>query len=268
MTLDEACKSSGIDRLEAEVLLADLLGKDRTWLLAHGSEDIGTHADQALQRFRDRKTGMPVAYITGKKEFCGRMFAVSPGILIPRESTENLLNLAWDVLHGSTGDCIRTLDDGIAGVVRIFRPQLQPELLVDVGTGSGCIGITLSLETSMPVIATDSSMDAVAAAKQNAVRLGAEITVEHGDCLNPLREIRKPFLVVSNPPYIPEGTVLSSEVVDFEPRSALFSGEDGSEVLRKILQQAEEHPCCVGVVLECGEKQAALCFPSAQTSTL
>lgn len=262
VTIDEACKTSGIDRLEAEVLLADLLGKDRTWLLAHGSEDLGKHADQALQRFKERKTGKPVAYITGKKDFCGRSFTVQPGVLIPRESTENLLSLTWDVLHGSTGDCIRTLDQGIVGVARIFRPLLKPEILVDVGTGSGCIGITLALETTLPVIATDISTDAITIAKQNATQLGAELTFMHGDCLDPLSNMKKPFLVVSNPPYIPDGTRLPADVAEFEPHSALFGGKDGNDVLRKILNQAEAHPYCIGVVLECGEKQAALCFPS------
>lgn len=158
---------------------------------------------------------IPVQHITGKEYFFGYEFKVTPDVLIPRFETEELVAntlLLYDELF-----------DG------------QAVDVVDIGTGSGCLAVTLDLEEpNMTVTATDISADALAIAKENNVTLGAEVTFLEGDLLEPLKG--KTFdIVISNPPYIPNQEFVESVVKDQEPHLALFGGEDGLDLYRGIL---------------------------------
>ena len=226
MTLRDALRQSierldrhGISspRLAAEVLLAHCLSVDRTYLYTH---DEVTLTEAQLQCLDDaiweRASGVPVQYIVGKQEFFGRYFHVDPTVLIPRPETELL-------------------------VERVL--QLQPAKgarLIDVGTGSGCIGITLALELpSTHVTLADVSLDAVRTARANSVHLSATNTSVA--CMDLLEAAAGPLdFIVSNPPYVSlrETSHLQREVREHEPHVALFAGDDGLAAYRKLIPQA------------------------------
>lgn len=256
MHVEEALKSSGIDRLDAEVLLAHSIGQSREWLIAHSTDDIKTEDfDELVVR---RKTNEPVAYIVGSHEFYGRDFIVDSRVLIPRPSTERLVDLTFDFLDDGE-DKIRELDIKIMGVAKKFGELSDVKLIVDLCTGSGCIAITLAFETTKKIIATDISSDALEVAKQNATKHGVldRIDFRLGDLADPLSDIAEPFIIVSNPPYIPQEEELMPDVADFEPHLALFSGVDGSDAVKKICQNAQQNPLCRGCVVECRTEHVA-----------
>lgn len=246
------------ERSDAEVLLADLLGVDRTWLLAHSRASLNEDRAEAMRaRATRRARGEPVAYITGKAPFYGRTFAVDRSVLIPRPSTECLVTCVLEYLEHPV-ESLRTADTDIV-VYAIPLRDREPIVIADVGTGSGCIAITLTLEQIRPVIALDANPDALAIARANAVAHGVADRVRflRGDLLSPLRNEERPFLLVSNPPYISSGYILPRDVASFEPHGALVAGPDGLSVLLPLLAQAIVHPACVGCVLECRADQVA-----------
>lgn len=204
-------------RLNAETLLIHCLSADRTYLYTH-DERVLTPAEQ--QRLEDvlyeRISGTPVQYIVGRQEFFGRDFVVAPSVLIPRPESELIVEAVLELQP--------------AGGARI----------IDVGTGSGCIGITLALELPQTrVTITDISFDALRIAHLNAARLGANVGIV---CMDLLDASCGPFdLIVSNPPYIPLGDAqgLQREVRDHEPAVALFAGEDGLAGIRRLIPEAE-----------------------------
>lgn len=256
MTIDAAIRESGLPRLEAEVLAAFALGAERTWVVAHADDAIGPGRGDVERVFARRRGGEPVAYITGEREFFGRMFRVTPAVLIPRPATEELVRAALSFLDHPRDD-VRTADAGIVIVSRVVRPQTRPVVIADIGTGSGCVAVTLALERpSQKVIATDNSADALRVARENAARFGIDDRVEFrlGDALAPLNGWDEPFLLVSNPPYIPEDAVLPQDVRR-EPASALFGGPDGADVIRALVAAARRHPACAGIVCECQADQ-------------
>ena len=164
---------------------------------------------------RDRAAAArePVAYIIGRQEFWGRDFAVRPGVLIPRPETELIVEetLAW------------------------ARDRSAPLRIVDIGTGSGCLAITLALELPRAAVnATDISADALAVARENADRLEARVAFDHGSML---AGVARPVeVIVSNPPYITRADyeTLQPEVRKYEPASALLAGEDGLDGMRLV----------------------------------
>ncbi|MFM2124294.1 MAG: hypothetical protein RL328_745 [Acidobacteriota bacterium] len=198
-------------RLTAEVLLAHATQHDRVWLIAHSDEELielwWIHYGRYLHQ---RIEGKPTQYITGHQEFYGRDFRVTPDVLIPRPETEHLIEAALKV---------------------------NARHILDVGTGSGCIAITLALETGARVTATDISATAVNVARQNATKLGAQVEFLICDLVP---EGRTFDLIVSNPPYIPrtDKATLQHEVRDHEPELALYGGEDGLEVYRRLIPEA------------------------------
>ncbi|MDA0376261.1 MAG: peptide chain release factor N(5)-glutamine methyltransferase [bacterium] len=250
MNITEALNTVDIDRLDAEVLLAFHLGKNREWLLAHPEEEVDMRG--FLEMVNRRELNEPVAYIVGMQEFYGRDFAVDPRVLIPRPSTERLVDLTLDFLEDGE-DTIRELDIKIMGVAKKFGDLSDVKLIVDLCTGSGCIATTLALETGMRVVATDISNDALDVARENASKQGVDTKIDCilGDLTEPLSDITEPFIVVSNPPYIPEGDELMPDVADFEPHLALFSGPDGSDAVVKIYNSIQRNPLCRGCILEC-----------------
>ncbi len=205
-------------RLCAEVLLAHILRVDRTFLYAHDDRVISEQESAALENaIYERISGVPVQYIVGHQEFYGRDFVVNPSVLIPRPETEYIIE---SVLESSPPPNAR---------------------IIDVGTGSGCIAITLSLEIpSATVFAGDISEDALKVARRNAVRLGAAVGFV---CMDVLDAVRGHFdFVVSNPPYVRQGELdrLQREVREHEPHVALFSPDDELQIYRRLVGASRE----------------------------
>lgn len=200
-------------RLTAEVLLAHAIGCQRSWLFAHFTDELSQiwwiHYGRYLHQ---RLNGIPTQYITGTQEFFGRDFRVAPAVLIPRPETEHLIAAA---LH---------------------HPA---EKILDIGTGSGAIAITLALETKARIAATDISAAALDLARQNSLRLAAPVDFLQCDLASALRD-RTFDIVVSNPPYISETdrASLQPEVRDHEPSIALFAGSDGLAIYRRLIPEA------------------------------
>jgi release factor glutamine methyltransferase len=211
-----ALTAAGCDtpRLDAEVLLAWVLGVDRAALIAdpgRGLEPGEARAFAALAgRRRERE---PVAYLVGRKGFRTLDLAVDPRVLIPRPETEHVVEAALELPPGAR--------------------------VADVGTGSGAIALALKAERpDLHVIATDASADALVVARGNAARLGLAVELLHGDLLDP---VEGPLdAVLSNPPYVAEGdrAALAPEILRHEPAEALFAGADGLDVLRRLATAA------------------------------
>jgi release factor glutamine methyltransferase len=203
-------------RLNAEVLISHCLSVDKSYLYTHDEREL---AEAEMQRIEDvtyeRISGVPVQYIVGRQEFFGRYFSVNPTVLIPRPETELLVE--------------KVLAIGPANDSKI----------VDVGTGSGCIGITIALELAHTrVTLTDVSFEALQTAGRNAANLGAKVGVA---CMDLLEAASGPFdLIVSNPPYVSraETSRLQREVREHEPHVALFAEDDGLSAYRKLIPSA------------------------------
>ncbi len=218
-------------RLDAELLLGNVLAVERTTLLAHPESPVGPEAEA---RFRAdlsrREAGEPVAYIRGLKEFFGLAFGVDPRALIPRPETERLVELA-------EAEAMRRL-------VSSPRPPGWPPLqIADVGTGSGAIAVALALALrrrgvgdEFVIVATDNSPDALQLARENAVGHAAADGIEFVDA-DLLPRGGPPFdLVLANLPYIRSDVVPDLPVAaSFEPRTALDGGPDGLDVIRRLL---------------------------------
>lgn len=252
-------QGNGLTSADTAILLAFCIGRSRTWLLAH-PEYVLTREEE--MRWNDaiarRKKAEPVAYITGEKEFFGRSFHVDPSVLIPRPATEELVDVVLRTMRGEEVNPVIDADTDIVIASHLRGRITDVQMIVDIGTGSGCVGITLACELpQIAVIATDISEKALEITTDNARRHQVidRMTFLQGDVLEPIRDIQKPFFIVSNPPYIPSTMTLMKDVQDFEPHSALFSGEKGTNVLKKLIAQAKAHPLCRGVIVECRREQ-------------
>lgn len=211
---------SDAPHLDAERLLMQVLKlKESSWLYSHGEEELDQKSQEKFEKLvQERATGKPLAYILGEWEFYGRPFYVTPDVLVPRPETENL----------------------VAAALKIIKPGMT---IADIGTGSGIIAITLTLDMRdrVTMLATDISEKSLEVAKKNAARHGVLDQIEflQGDVLTPLKNC-KIDLIVSNPPYIPttefdqftpEGW---KQGLKFEPRLALDGGPDGQKFVRQI----------------------------------
>jgi release factor glutamine methyltransferase len=210
-----AAKALGLPVAEARALIAHSISKSKEWLIAHDADPLSSddvvRSTALIQR---RSSGEPVAYLLGRQAFFGRDFCVCPSVLIPRPDTELL----------------------IEEVLRCY-PKNEPLSVIDLGTGSGCIAITLALErSSWQVLASDISVAALATAQRNAVILGA----------NNIHFLQSSWwqdmpaqafdLIVSNPPYIEKRDVhLTQGDLRFEPITALTDQADGLSAYREIL---------------------------------
>lgn len=225
---------------EVDVLLAHVLGRSRAWLRAHGDEPV----DEATRaRFRDclarRRVGIPVAYLTGVREFWSLPLQVTPDVLVPRADTERLVEMALDRL-----------------------PLDRPSRIADLGTGSGAIALALARERPRStVLATDYSEPALAVAADNARRLGLDDRVRflRSDWFAALRHERPFDMVVSNPPYLAAGDRhLREGDLRHEPVRALIAGRDGLDAVRTIVSAAPRHLAPDGwLLLEHGLTQGA-----------
>jgi release factor glutamine methyltransferase len=207
-------------RLTAELLLAHALSVSREYLYSHDDRVLSGGESQRLEdALYDRIGGVPLQYIVGRQEFYGRYFHVDPAVLIPRPETEYIV----EAVLGS----------------RMQSPQ--PASIIDVGTGSGCIAITLALEIpEATVFAADISEEALRVAKENATALRANVGFVCMDVLDGIQGGRFDF-IVSNPPYVrrDEITYLQREVREHEPHVALFSPEDELAIYRRLVSGAE-----------------------------
>jgi release factor glutamine methyltransferase len=203
-------------RFTAEVLLSHAIQCDRTYFYAHPEQELREVEWLHYGRYLDeRLKGKPTHYITKRREFYGREFTVSRDVLIPRPETELLVETILDI-----------------------KPQ--PGILIDIGTGSGIIAITLALELSRQVIATDLSFEACAMARCNAVKLDANVQFLEADLLKPFAD-GSVDVIVSNPPYIAlsDRASLQREVRDWEPSLALYGGSAGTAVYERLIPEAK-----------------------------
>lgn len=218
----QALEAHGVpeSRREAGSLLSFVIGKDRTFLISHADDLL---EETEVDRFREvvarRAEGEPLQYITGMQDFYGREFRVTPDVLIPRPETELLVEAALEVITDVRGPTI-----------------------CDVGTGSGCIAVTLLCErTDARAVAVDVSEAALKVAAQNAHVLGVgdRVELKLSDCFDELDKTTFD-LIVSNPPYVSSAALpaLQREVRDHEPLVALSPGADGLSVIRRLLHDA------------------------------
>lgn len=235
MTVTEAltlARELGVERLDAQLLLAALLQQDRGWLISH--DDAVLSAEQAgrlREQLQQRLNGVPFAYLVGEQEFHGLRLQVTPDTLVPRADTETLVDWALELLRGD-------------------------ERVVDLGTGSGAIALAIKhRHPAAQVEAVDLSAAALGVAAGNAQRLGLNVQFHLGDWWQPLADQRF-ALIVSNPPYI-AGADPHLPALRHEPLSALTPGGDGLSALQAIIDGAPEHLQPGGwLLLEHGYDQA------------
>ena len=229
-----------IGRIEARVLLREVLNQSDAWLLAHGDDALTAAQSQQYAALVARRiNGEPVAYITGRREFHGREFTVTPAVLIPRPETELLVELALQRL-----------------------PAAAPCRVLDLGAGSGCIGVTLAAERPQAqVTLVDASASALAIARANAAQWApANTAALRSDWYAAIGDERYD-LIVANPPYVADGDAhLAQGDLRFEPPSALAAGPDGLDDIRRIIAGASQHLLPGGWLLfEHGHDQASAC---------
>jgi release factor glutamine methyltransferase len=229
--------------LDAQVILAHVLGVDRPWLFAHPEVELtARQSDQFTERIARCVAREPVAYLVGRKEFYGLDLQVDSRVLIPRPETEMLVDEVLCEIEARGGDSTSS-----------------PVRVADVGTGSGAIALAIATHSEAArVYAVDLSRKALAVARSNCRRLDVrkQVTLLHGNLLEPLPEMVE--IIVANLPYIgsAEYTQLDPTVRAYEPRLALESGEQGLDAIERLLQTAHRHLVPGGMIyLEIGWQQ-------------
>lgn len=230
-----------LDPREATTLIGHALGWNDAQVYARGDRVPGPEDRRRFEDLVDRRVqGEPFAYLSGTREFYGREFEVDPRVLIPRPETEHLIEACLEL-----------------------RPR--PRRILDIGTGSGCIALTLALELpTTTVLACDVSIGALAVARRNLVRfarhdsgLTGRFHLFASDLLAAVGPGRTPIdTLVSNPPYIARGERLPPTVADYEPDVALYAGPEGTEAYRRILSSAAPRAGTTRILLELGADQA------------
>jgi release factor glutamine methyltransferase len=204
-----------VPRLSAEVLLAHALRRERVYLFGHPEHELSDVEWLHYGRYlHERLQGKPTQYVTGRQEFYGREFRVTPDVLIPRPETEHVVETALRLAGGASR-------------------------ILDVGCGSGNLAVTLRLEIGATTWASDISTAALDVAAGNALRLGAPVSFAACDLMSAFGS-RSMDLIVSNPPYVPlsEAAGLQREVRDWEPHQALFAGPTGFEIYERLVYDA------------------------------
>ncbi len=212
-------------RLDAFLLVQRVMNHDKAWILAHMTDNLAQSDLRALEQLlSQRESGVPMAYILGNKEFYGRNFSVSNDVLIPRPESEAIIEI---LLSESS-----KLDSGYQIII------------IDVGTGSGCLAITAKLEIPRAVVyAIDISEPALAIARGNSMANNAEVTYLQGNLLEPLSKVvdlhiynNTKVFILANLPYVPRDFPLDSTTAK-EPTLALFGGDDGLDYYRTLVEQ-------------------------------
>jgi len=226
--------------MDSELLLMHVLDRNKAWLLAHGEDAV---PEEACARFVElierRYRGEPIQHLTGECEFYGLPFKVTPDVLVPRPDTEHLV-------------------EKVIGLAQRF----EAPRIVDIGTGSGAIAVALAHKLpAAAVTATDLSQSAISVARENAALngVGERIRFLQGDLLAPLAG-EQLEIIASNPPYVPntDRALIAVEVREYEPALALFGGEDGLDVYRRLIPAAHSALVPGGfIALEIGFTQAA-----------
>ena len=219
-------------RLDSEIILAHTLRKSRTWLHAHAEDEIDERRrDIANARLELRLDRTPVAYIVGHKEFYSRLFKVTPDVLVPRPESETVVTTVLDWLKIS-----------------------QAKRLVDVGTGSGCLGVSLALEVpQIDVTLIDISPKALRVAEQNLAELGAKARLIEGSLLD--KYPMTADIIVANLPYVATDWTVSPDT-DYEPDIALYAMDGGLGLIKKLIDQAPDKLSPSGLmVLEADPRQ-------------
>jgi release factor glutamine methyltransferase len=223
-------EAAGIEeaRLQAEVLVFHVLHCDRAYLYAHPERELSRAEQAEYERLVGRRAaGEPLQYLTGHQEFWRADFVVTPAVLIPRPETEHLIEAVLDLVRQVERD-----------------PALGPRLkLIDVGTGSGAIAVTLARELPQAEVhAVDLSPEALEVARLNAQRLGACVHFSLSDVLASVARDASFDFVVSNPPYVgrDEADKVQEVVKHYEPPMAVFAGDDGLDVIRRLIPQSRE----------------------------
>ncbi|MBI3584511.1 MAG: peptide chain release factor N(5)-glutamine methyltransferase [Nitrospinae bacterium] len=230
-------------RLDSEVLFSFILNKDHTYLYTNFEKPILPEEHKKFKELIERRGKRePVSYITGEKEFWSLKFKVTKDTLIPRPETEILVQAVLDII--------------ISKKLEVFNLQssiFNPIHILDIGTGSGNIAVSIAKESpESNVFTVDKSDSALSVAKENAIihNVAGRITFLKGDLYIPFNPPSPPFvkegkeglfdIIVSNPPYIPTGDIegLMPEVREWEPKRALDGGKDGLEIIRKIIKDA------------------------------
>ncbi|MFL6414670.1 MAG: peptide chain release factor N(5)-glutamine methyltransferase [Bryobacteraceae bacterium] len=207
----------GVPRLTAEVLLSHAMRCDRSYLYAHASDELTELGWIHYGRYlNERLKGKPTQYITHRQEFFGRDFFVDERVLIPRPETEHLVEAALGWLES--------------------HPKAR---ILDVGTGSGAIAISVAIESGCEVLASDVSTDALQVAERNRRTHEAPVSFFACDLLTGV-QLASVDLLLSNPPYVPgqDAANMQREVRDWEPHVALFAGNTGFEIYRRLIDQA------------------------------
>jgi release factor glutamine methyltransferase len=241
VTVGEALAASGLVPVDAQVLLAHVLGKSRAWLVAHGAEALShAEAEAFFTLARRRREGEPIGYLTGTREFWGLPLGVSPAVLLPRPETETVVEIALARL-----------------------PAEREARVLDLGTGSGAIALAIAFERPRAqVLATDTSAAALNVARDNARRLGlANVEFLQSDWFAGVPSMwhGAPFdVIASNPPYVAHGDPhLAEGDLRFEPVVALTPGGDGLDAIRRIVAGAGGRLLAGGtLVVEHGYDQA------------
>lgn len=241
------------DVLDAQTLLAEALGKDRTYLIVNFNEQLGEDLLAAYSQLIERRSaGEPLQYITGHQQFFGLEFEVTPDVLIPRPETELIVE-----------EVIRLVEEH----------KLDDPVIVDVGTGSGCIAVSLARELgNAKVFACDISTAALNVARKNAARHELENRIDfiESDLLAAFPETELADFILSNPPYVAahELPTLQREVRDWEPHTALTDQADGLSFYRRLLANAPARLKPGGYLiceLGFGQSEAVLAMAGSQT---
>ncbi|MGC1106571.1 MAG: peptide chain release factor N(5)-glutamine methyltransferase [Candidatus Acidiferrales bacterium] len=214
--------------LAAELLLMHTLGRDRAWVYSHPEASLDGEASRKFfELVAQRASGVPTQYLTGKQEFWGLEFEITPAVLIPRPETEHVVEVAME---------------------RLGEERRKENLrIADIGTGSGCIAVALAHELrGAEILATDISGAALEIARRNAKRHGVSERIRFVECdlLDAAAAEERRFdLIVSNPPYVAraEELQLPKEVREHEPREALFGGVTGPEIYARLIAEAAQH---------------------------
>ena len=223
--LQSACQQ--IDKLDADLLLSFILGKPREYFIIHNNEIISLANKNKFNKLvKKRKAGLPLAYITGHKEFFGLNFLVNKYTLIPRPDTEILVENVIDIINKKSET----------------RNKL---LLIDVGAGSGCIPISILKNTKkIKTFAIDISKPALAVAKKNAKKHKVKIKFLPGNLLNPLKHKNiktiKQIIITANLPYLTEKQYKTESSIKFEPKTALVAKKEGLALYEELLQQIKQ----------------------------
>ncbi len=221
---EKLLREAGIQtaRLDALVLSEDVLGKDRSYLLAEPELTLDDNTLKLLDaKIIRRASHEPLAYIRGKAEFYGREFIINKHVLQPRPETETMIELLKEMINTK----------------KLVAQKMVN--LMDIGTGSGCLAITAKLELPQAkVIAIDIDPNCLRIARHNAKKLGAKITFRQGNLLQPIppTAYQLPTALIANLPYVPEDYPIN-KAATFEPRLALFGGKDGLDYYRQLFDQ-------------------------------